>query len=165
MKIGDKVVPINKTFMGPLDRSNMWRKACVKAQPFLYLVEKKKSNLWICHYNEGNEGGDYFVESDLVPYTPEKEMLPFKRGDIVEVTNDLDIPWSKRVFVAYVEGSTYPYVCVTDNLNSPEVKKFKAGEPFNSTTWKYCCKEITTVKLNEECSAEILGDSIRVGCQ
>jgi len=93
-KTGDKVVPVKKSVCGPLDSSNKWREAQEIKQPFIYVInpsfydEYAEKTVVICHGNKNANSGDYFLESDLVPYVePVPEVKPepkFKVGDKVK---------------------------------------------------------------------------------
>ena len=69
--VGDKVVPINKTFSpklyGGLSKSNMWKIAQEKDQNFLYVVRTCADGSYVCSDTQESTG-DYFNESDLIPY-------------------------------------------------------------------------------------------------
>lgn len=74
--IGDKVIPISKTVdwntlnrvTDHLDKSGVWNRASGNEQTFLYVSSIDKfRNLYICS-NEQDGDGDYFHESDLIPY-------------------------------------------------------------------------------------------------
>lgn len=55
----------------------------------------------------------------------------FKRGDNVEVSNGNDK--YNRIFVAYIEGIDFPYVCVSPNSE----KYFYNGDQFSIERWRY----------------------------
>lgn len=74
--VGDKVVPISKTVdwntlnrtTNHLDKSSAWNKALENEQKYLYVnIIDKIRNLYTCS-NEPYGGGDYFHESDLIPF-------------------------------------------------------------------------------------------------
>ena len=60
-----------------------------------------------------------------------------KRGDVIEVSVNPDFhdPY-ERIFVAYIEGSINPFICV-DAMTEEE---FKAGKPFLTLSWPYARK-------------------------
>lgn len=70
-KVGDKVIPINKSVYSSLDQSNMWKRAREKGQNFIYInnvapdVGDYRCNVELTEFN-----GDFFLESDLIPYVP-----------------------------------------------------------------------------------------------
>lgn len=73
-KAGDKVVPVSKSYYRTLERS-VWTTG--KKQGFLYVnkisIENNKL-YYTCNYSP-NTNGDFFLESDLVPYA-ESEQRP-----------------------------------------------------------------------------------------
>lgn len=70
--IGKKYVPISKSIMGSLEDSTMWERALKSNQPFLY-YKGKDDTYWIFVSNLEENGGDFFLPSDMIPYiiTPE----------------------------------------------------------------------------------------------
>lgn len=73
--IGNKYVPISKNDWGPLEISNHWKEAQKINQPFLYYVGTNSlGGNHIFHVNNvltGLIGGDFFLESDVIPYEEE----------------------------------------------------------------------------------------------
>lgn len=68
-KIGDKVIPIDKTVEGwcTLKESKVWKKY-KSIQGYLVINEwNKDKNCWACGSGGGCDG-DFFNESDLIPY-------------------------------------------------------------------------------------------------
>lgn len=55
-----------------------------------------------------------------------------KRGDYVEVWDNNTCEY-KRIFLAKIEGSEYPYVCV----HGEDEKKYLNGIPFDYSVYKY----------------------------
>jgi len=102
-QIGDKVVPVSKSVNGPLSASGQWEIANKeKNQPFLYVTIQNYSDLGykgiiVCHENKDSCSGDYFLESDLIPYIePKPEVKPepvkdklFKVGDRVKSIGEI----------------------------------------------------------------------------
>ncbi len=75
-KIGDKVVPLKKSHWNTnLDTSIAWKQAKANNQSYLYITVIKKNNLYLLDSNYPSIGGDYFKESDFIPYNP----IPYKR--------------------------------------------------------------------------------------
>lgn len=56
---------------------------------------------------------------------------PLKRGDRVKVGNGGDK--FNRIFVTYIEGAIFPYVCVSFGNE----ENFHNGEQFSIARWKY----------------------------
>jgi hypothetical protein len=83
---GDKVVPVSKSFWGGLEDSVSWRKAKEMEQPFLYVTryDTEDGQQVVVASEHERYAGDYFLESDLVPYI-EKESAEmecqYKVGD------------------------------------------------------------------------------------
>lgn len=77
-KIGDKVVPINKTAYCDLNDSVVWRRS--EERGFMYVVRIEREH-YVCAEEE-EVSGDYFNESDLIPFVELK-----RTGTIVELYN------------------------------------------------------------------------------
>lgn len=70
-KIGDKVVPVSKSYWGGLEESIEWEKAQEKNQQFLFVNSFDGVKI-LCHYKKTNiSTGDFFLEKDLVLYEEE----------------------------------------------------------------------------------------------
>lgn len=91
--VGDKVIPISKTVdwntlnrvTDHLDKSGVWNRASGNEQTFLYVSSIDKfRNIYICS-NEQNGDGDYFHESDLIPY----KTKPTKNQRITALENEV----------------------------------------------------------------------------
>lgn len=74
-KIGDKVIPHQKSILGPLDSSVEWIRVKDTEHPFLYITEiNSTSSILILHREKGAIGrGDYFSKEDVSLY-PEWEV-------------------------------------------------------------------------------------------
>lgn len=79
-----------------------------------------------------------FLKSDL------------QRGDIVYVSDvsEEDAIESKheKIFIAYIDGSMYQYICVSDDY----VNEFNEGAEFFTSNWKYAVKKPVTKMTIEE---------------
>jgi hypothetical protein len=64
-------------------------------------------------------------------------MGEFVRGEVVEVSDDLD-RWVHRIYLATVEGSRFPIICV--GSSSEEEERFRAGEEYRRSSFKYVRK-------------------------
>ena len=78
-KIGDKVVPIDKTVndYGELNDSIVWNKAKHDNQPYLYVAGfDDEEHAYVCskYIIDDEIDGDFFNESDLIPYEEKGEM-------------------------------------------------------------------------------------------
>lgn len=67
-KVGDKVIPIDKTYGMPLFSSSEWNKAKAHGQEYLYVVWILRSDIYALGHNKNAHSGDVFKEEDLVPY-------------------------------------------------------------------------------------------------
>lgn len=84
---GQKVVPLRKSIMGDLDSSLHWRRSQAQSQGFLYVSYFRGDGTVVCASEKEYDSGDYFHESDLVPYKERK----FEIGQKV-------VPVSKSVY-------------------------------------------------------------------
>jgi len=60
------------------------------------------------------------------------EGYAFEYGDVIEVSDD-GVGWVKRIYVGYIDGALFPYMCVA---NGEEII-FHSGKKFNAYYWKY----------------------------
>jgi len=67
-KIGDKVVPIDKTRGNGLRSSAHWAMARDMNQPFLYVNSCGSEHVYACGYSKSTVSGDFFNEVDLILY-------------------------------------------------------------------------------------------------
>ena len=57
-----------------------------------------------------------------------------KRGDVIIVSNySTFTDEAKRVFVSYIDGASYPYICVTQCTEGHFYRK----ETFDITAWRH----------------------------
>lgn len=166
---GDKVAPISKSYSGPLSSSGIWKHAQEIRQKFLYVNNFKTEegrNVIVCSYNP-DEGGDYFMEEDLIFYVDMNDT--FELGEIVEIRLDPSDVWAKRIFIAKIPNSEAPFLCVANGLDSLDARGFAAGKKFGTNAWKECRKvpkwEPKTMELNDEYQAIIYEHIVKVGCQ
>lgn len=68
-KVGDKVVPISKSMLNPLEHSAVWKRAKIANQPYLYIT-KIDNETFTCNTVLNYVGGDYFKKEDLKHYQP-----------------------------------------------------------------------------------------------
>jgi hypothetical protein len=66
--VGNRVVPISKSVLGPLEHSMVWVAAKDKGQPYLYIT-RIDSGYYVADSVEGSCTGDHFLTRDLIPYT------------------------------------------------------------------------------------------------
>jgi hypothetical protein len=92
-KVGDKVVPHQKTAGSHLSNSTVWKKARLNNQPCLCISHVSKnytgSQKYVCRNIIGG-GGDYFNEEDLTLYK-EEGTPKFKKGDKVKVVRKVEV--------------------------------------------------------------------------
>jgi len=62
------------------------------------------------------------------------EGYAFEFGELIEVSQSGN-KWEKRIYVGYIDGSDYPYICVYSDDNS--LNGFKKGNSFSIMSWKY----------------------------
>lgn len=62
--------------------------------------------------------------------------IEYSYGEEVEVVNDYDGDWEKRIFVGYIKNATEPIICVSDDFEN----KFKNGDNFYTYEWRYIRK-------------------------
>ena len=60
------------------------------------------------------------------------EGYAFKYGEEIEVSDD-GKDWCKRIYVGYIDGAEYPYVCVSGSHK----ENFRNGEKYLSNKWRY----------------------------
>ena len=81
-KVGDKVVPISKSVWGGLGESEVFSTAEKLGLPYLFITGyDAEEGAYACDY-ERSDGGDFFAESDLIPYVADK---PTKKQRITEL--------------------------------------------------------------------------------
>lgn len=68
-----------------------------------------------------------------------------QRGDRVLVRDSVSRPWVERIFVSYIQGARYPYVCVLPEHEAD----FINGVPFLFNTYGYM-KRINKVVTEAE---------------
>jgi len=116
---GNKLVSDNISFLG---------------KPFLFL----KTNRRFCGQvvtirGVGND--HYRIEEDNRQFCWTDEMFEgyaFEYGEIAEFSNDGE-KWERRIYVGYIDGSKWPYVCVA----SSDEDRFNEGKNFSHALWKY----------------------------
>jgi hypothetical protein len=80
-------------------------------------------------------------DGDFSPYyskypNHEWRQPTFQRGEEVEVRYSEDDLWQRRIFLAEIKGSRYPFCTVAPYSESA----FKSGDVFEFAKWKYCRK-------------------------
>lgn len=71
------------------------------------------------------------LATDLLKEIEQAEWKP-KRGELVEIRDD-GVNWRKRIFLAEIEGSHNPFICVSNGHE----EDFKIGNTFNTCIWKH----------------------------
>jgi hypothetical protein len=64
-------------------------------------------------------------------------MEQFKRGELVEVQFYGDGEWEQRIYIEYVDGAKFPFVCVHEF----DENKFWSGQTFRICFWE-CARPI-----------------------
>jgi hypothetical protein len=67
-KIGDKVVPISKSFGKPFEECCYWKMSKEENQNFLYICGTYKKDYICRNTNECESEGNYYSETDLMYY-------------------------------------------------------------------------------------------------
>ena len=62
----------------------------------------------------------------------------FKRWEIVEIRDNLRHEWSRKIFLAEIFWSEYPFICA-------DIEDEKDNKEFMHTSWKFC-RKIDTAK-------------------
>jgi hypothetical protein len=79
--------------------------------------------------------GDFSPYHNVYP-NHEWRQPTFQRGEEVEVRDSEDDLWQRRIFLAEIKGSRYPFCTVAPYSESA----FKSGDVFEFAKWKYCRK-------------------------
>jgi hypothetical protein len=81
-KIGDKVVPISKSFGKPFEECIFWKKAISLNQNFLYINEINCKRTYEIYYTCGTikdeMTGNFYSETDLIKYKEFKNEIVMK---------------------------------------------------------------------------------------
>jgi hypothetical protein len=184
-KVGDKVVVVDKTIGDSFSWN--WDKAR-DSQGFLYVNESNfKCTIngmvpYVC--GERQIGGDYFNESDLIPYVEKqetkKENMSIEEA-YIQMQKECGIEVGDTVKVLrkakdYEMGWSNSWVGCMDVLVGETFKvKFSGGGGVQLSN-DYCVPffvlelvskspKVVKVKLNENHTAEVSKDGIKVGCQ
>jgi len=60
------------------------------------------------------------------------EGYAFEFGEEAEFSDDKE-DWCKRIYLGYIDGAEYPYVCVSGSYR----ENFRNGEKYISNKWRY----------------------------
>lgn len=112
-KVGDKVVPVSKSVCGSsLEHSVVWKYAKQMGQSYLFL-NKIEGYTHICdiEVNNGEIRGDFFLESDLIPYEEPKAQIEVKEKPPVYYTlpKESFVPSETNCTVGFDTGSGPDY--------------------------------------------------------
>lgn len=84
-KIGDKVVPHQKTAKGweGLENSQQWKEAQMKDQPYLYITAyDEEEEAWLLNTENEEAEGDFFRDEDFILYTKWEVLFIENRDDL-----------------------------------------------------------------------------------
>lgn len=108
-----------------------------------YYFRDKASQGWYC--DNSTKLPAYSISDFYTENQPE-----FKRGEWVEVgQSGNDSIWFERIYITTIEGSSEPYICVTDASS----KKFDLNEPFSTSSWARIRKPKQIEVTREEIAA------------
>jgi hypothetical protein len=99
-KVGDMVVPINKSIGCSLREDDYWRIAQSKKQPFLYIARVKEvhsvagGSFYHCNYAQDAKLGNHYKEKDLIPYEINEDDL-FQLLIEGKIDHDVYTTWLK----------------------------------------------------------------------
>lgn len=85
-KIGDKIVPHDKSVGCSLGNSDEWEKAQASGQKFLYVTSIDDDRCYWCALTLNDASSEYFFEDDLTPYFEEKSEETGLFQDFIGVT-------------------------------------------------------------------------------
>lgn len=167
-KIGDRVVPINKTITTSLDISNAWNKS--KERGYMY-VTRVEDDKYICWYTYPNTGGDHFRESDLIPYVesfvlPEKWCVKRTRNNykiINDYFNNLGTTESK-----YSSEEGFIYNCPINHYKQhiyTNIDGFTIGKHEDFTELSFEQFQQFVLKINTMKEKEIIGYKLKEDCK
>lgn len=112
-KVGDKVVPHSKTFFlfdETVNNSIVWKRACNKKQPFLYVTEvfkKSTGDIYLMLDDHSDSvTGDYFMPHDVTLYEGDRitKMKDIKK-DIRVIENNILVPKCMRAIETLKENA------------------------------------------------------------
>jgi len=86
------------------------------------------NEVWDDHYRIKEDNREYCWIDEVF------EGYAFEFGELIEVSQSGN-KWEKRIYVGYIDGSDYPYICVYSDDNS--LNGFKKGNSFSIMSWKY----------------------------
>ena len=134
------------------------------------IIEFLVENGGVNRYNlKGRKGYAYYITfngyaesfKDFKPngytemFLPEDEPKDeLKRGDLVEVSDESGV-WKERIFLAEIDGSRSPFICVAKGCE----EKFNLGKKFYTMEWKHCRKveTITREEAEKQLGKRIVG--------
>lgn len=134
-KIGDRVVPVSKSTssigVAGLDKSVAWQKAQEMKQPFLYVVpsaHKLSSQTYACSESP-NKGGDFFLESDLIPYVEKPKNHAPENKTFTEFGATFILNGPATVCIIPVDGRKFKGIakCAPEDIWDETVGKGWAG--------------------------------------
>lgn len=109
----------------------------------------------VYYYSSGGDKWAAFRET-MLPSHPISDFYTeykpeFVRGEVVEVRDIEAEDWQKRIYLAKIEGSTHPYICV----GYAHEDRFKLNKEFEINYWRQIRKLKPVVKHIEVTRNEI----------
>jgi len=148
--IGNKYVPISKSIFGPLNSSNIWKKAQKLNQLYLYYVGRNENYLCFSHVKDDALHSDFFLESDVIPYEeefvlPEEWCIKVTQENRKEIEKWHYFKWSFEGSIYFQAKNNKFYSWHYSNLFSEKHLPELTLEQFK----KYILKEIEEFILPE----------------
>lgn len=111
-----------------------------------------------------NHGYTEITFEEFLKFINMEQQFKPKRGDLIEVLDNVSTEWSKRIFLSRIEGAVKEWICVhlSDKAN------FNQGKKFEITFWEHAREIVLNpikVVLNSEYTAIVDDKTIEVGCQ
>ena len=126
-KVGDKVVPVSKSVGVPLSHSACWKRAQKRNQAFLYVVPVVSHDpvVYVCSEDKGDYSGDYFLESDLIPYVERPQNFAPENKTVAISNVKYIFKDSVTVCVITIGGHKYKGIakCAPDDIFDEEFGK------------------------------------------
>ena len=115
-------------------------------EPFLFLKTNKKfcgqvvtiKEVDSCYYRIEEDNGQWHWIDEMF------EGYAFEYGELIEVSrSDIEITqsgegWRRRIYIAYADGSSRPYVCV----HSLDENRFREGKSFDCVFYE-CARPVS----------------------
>jgi len=103
---------------------------------FYYWFDWNKNFNWTNYYSNINEFQNNPIVLTINQFIKMTTKENFTRWEIVEMREVNNHKWSRKIFLAEIKGSEYPFVCI----DTDEVDKLKNNEQFTHQSWRFCRK-------------------------